>query len=211
MRPQGRDTLAGRLGAAALACERTFNLGRVEWLDAQARRGNVPYFINISADGRSLVSAFGPAPSVVGAPAFATVRPRTLLMDDELMRRARAASAVVVGLGTAIGYLALRAAAPVLWSAFGAFTMAFACSGCATLGQGLWQQTAELLPILVALALLAWGARFSGWLLAAPAFMGTALDVRPADAPLILGLCAAWVVVAQHARTSLPRLMFAAV
>jgi hypothetical protein len=205
--PQGGDTVPGRFGAAVLACGRAFELGEVEWIEERGRRGSVPYFVNISADRRELVSGFGPAPAVLGAPAFLSLQPGAPVDDDELIRRARRASAIAVALCGALGYLALRATATRAWSVLGAFTVLVAFSGCATLAQGLWQQTAALVPVMASVAALAWSERRPRWLTVGPALIGAAALIRPADFPLALGLFVAWVIMAQRARLSVGRLV----
>jgi hypothetical protein len=163
--------------------------------------------VNISADRRELVSGFGPAPAVLGAPAFLSLQPGAPVDDDELIRRARRASAIAVALCGALGYLALRATATRAWSVLGAFTVLVAFSGCATLAQGLWQQTAALVPVMASVAALAWSERRPRWLTVGPALIGAAALIRPADFPLALGLFVAWVIMAQRARLSVGRLV----
>jgi hypothetical protein len=144
---------------------------------------------------------------VLGAPAFLSIEPGASVDDDELLRRARRASAVAVALSGALGYLALRATATRAWSAMGAFTLLVAFSGCATLAQGLWQQTAALLPLMGSVAAIAWAERSPRWLTVVPALIAAATLIRPADFPLALGLSAAWVMLAQRARFSIGRLV----
>jgi hypothetical protein len=199
LRPKGTDTLPGRLGAVTLACMRSDDLALVEWVRRETVTHGAPYWIAITRDGRHLVSTWGPAPSWVGALAFAALPEGAVVTDTEMQRIARHAAAATLALATAVLFLGmLRSLSPrsaALWS------MAVVCSvaGAGTLGQALWQQTVALPPLAAALASLAWFEK--RWpLLLTPACLAVLLLTRPPEAALVLALGVLWVLRARALR-----------
>lgn len=198
LRPQSSDTSPGMLGAIVLSCHGDQNLARIPWIDRRARLHTLPYFAAISADGRELVSTFGPAPSVLGRLAYLDLRPGQRVDDFAMRVRARHASAMAVGLAAALCAIALLAWTSGLVAGLGAMVAATSFAGVATMGQGLWQQTAALPFVVGSFAALAWSPKHRGALLVAPASIAVAALIRPADAPLLAALFACWVLAARQ-------------
>ncbi|MBI2394104.1 MAG: hypothetical protein HYV09_31320 [Deltaproteobacteria bacterium] len=192
LRPQTSDTTPGFLGAIVLACHGDQDLSRVPWVDAQARNVAVPYWATITADGRGLVSTFGPGPAALGRPALLGLRPGDAVEEDALRGRVRNAAAASVGVATAFACLAALAWAPTWIAMVAALVAACSFAGAPNLGQGLWQQTAALPALLAALAGVAWTARSRAATVLAPAAAVLAVLLRPADAPLSVALLTAW-------------------
>ena len=177
-RPISGDTLPTRYGGLVLACTGSFDLRRVEWIADHAK----PYWARSTRD--ELVSVYGPAPAVVAGLAFLGVESVT---PDEVQQRGRFVAAGLVALAAALLALSMRRG----WFALVA---ALSFAGAATLGQALWQQSVSL-PLLVG-ALAACAARDRrprvAW--CAPALLTAAVLIRPAIAPLGLGIGLAWLV-----------------
>ncbi len=205
LRGQSADTTPGFLGGVVLACNGDFNLGRIPWLDRAARTGAIPYYAAISADGREIVSTFGPAPAVLGRAAFIGLEPGQRVEDLNLRTRARHAAAAALAVATSCLALALLAWTSVGWAAAGALVAATSFAGAAGPGQGLWQQTAALPFLAASLAALAWSERSRAATIVAPAAAIVAALIRPADAFLSIAIVACWVLVA-YRRRSLPEI-----
>jgi hypothetical protein len=192
LRSRGSDTLPGRLGAVALACSGNDDVGTIEWIRQRAIRSGVPYWFAITADGRRLVSPWGPSPSWLGSLAFGSLPRGSIVAVADLLRYARRASACTVGLAAALlcgGLLRwLSPARAILWSLAAAFSIA----GVGTFGQALWQQTAALPWLAAALASLSW--RDHRWsLVLTPACLTALVLVRPPEVILVTGLAALWI------------------
>ncbi len=193
LRPQGTDTVPGRVGAVAVACTGSFDLRDVDWLADMAAKRQVPYYA-LAADDDRLVSTFGRAPAVLGAASMAFLAPGQRVTDRFLQRQARLAAAFALALATALLCLALLAvAAPPVALALSA-SVALSCAGSATLGQALWQQTPALPVLCAALASLFWGRKHRWVLLTVPALLAVLVLLRPPSFALALGLAGAWFV-----------------
>jgi len=189
----GADTWPGRYGAAVFACRSTLDLREVDWMAAAAAEGELPYFVARTTDG-SVSSVFGPMPALLGAPFMEGLEPGTVVTDLEIERRARHASALAVALAAILLSAALSARAPPITAAALALVTALSFAGVPTLGQGLWQQTALLVPFTAAMATLAWASWRGGLLLAlTPSLLAVAALTRPNAAILVLVLGYAWL------------------
>jgi hypothetical protein len=197
MRPQGGDTVPGRLGAAALACAGTLDLREVEWVAERAKRRSLPYWVRPAPDGR-LVSTFGRAAPILGSVMMIDLRPGDVVTDRDLQSRARHAAALAIALAAALLALALLASVSPLRAVAGATTAALSFAGCATLGQGLWQQTPALPFFMAAVAALAHGRQFPRILPFVPLLIGAALVLRPPALGIAAGLGLAWVLRARE-------------
>jgi hypothetical protein len=198
MRAQGADTVPGRFGAVALACKGTLDLREIGWIAAMAEADRLDYYARRTPQG-AVVSTFGPAPAVLGALAMLLLEPGEVVTSLDLQKRARVAAAGALALAAALLFVALAALTGPVRAFLGAATAVLSFAGCATLGQGLWQQTA-LLPLLVgALATLAWGRRWPWVLAGTPALLAAAALVRLPASALVLGLAVAWLLEARQA------------
>lgn len=187
LRPQGGDTVGGRLGAAVLACRGGFDLRQIDYL-ARRADGELPYWSARAPDG-AIGPIFGPAPAALGAPFFESLEPGAIVTDRDLALRARRAAAVAVAVSTTLLAAALSAELAPLGAAALALVAAASFAGAASLGQGLWQQTALLIPLTAALATIAWARWRRGLALAfAPACLVVAALVRPASVSLVAAL-----------------------
>ena len=190
-RGQGRDTVAGRLGAVAVTCNGSFDLAGVDWVRDAAAKHQTPYFATDGADG-AIVSIFGRGPALLGAVALQGLAPGQTVTDRDLRYAVRWGAAAAVALSGVLLALALLAFTSPAVAAGLALAASVSFAGSPSLGQGLWQQTA-CLPFLVAtLPCLAWSRRFHGLLLLVPALLGLALLQRPALGGLAFGLGLAW-------------------
>lgn len=190
LRPQGGDTLPGRLGAVTLACRQSLDLREVEWLRARVAQPPMPYYVHWAPDG-ALRSTFGPAPALLGMPAMVSLTPTMIVGDRALVRRARYASSGALGVSATLLCVALLAA--TAWRRAALLALVAACSfaGAATLGQGLWQQTAALPFLLGALASVAWSQDRKVLTPLAATLATLAVWCRPPLLPLAGGLCLA--------------------
>ncbi len=197
LRPQGGDTVPGRLGAAVLACRGDFDLRDVDWLGG-GRSGRAPSFVRVPSGGE-MVSTYGPAPAAAGSLAMASLKPGGLVGDRALMRRARYAAAACVGLAAALLCLALGAVTSPMRALAASAVAALSFAGAATLGQALWQQTVALPAVTGALATLAWGRHVSA-LMATPALLALSGMIRPPAAGVLIGLGLAWLLALRQVR-----------
>ena len=194
LRAVGADTTPGRLGAIALVCRHTLDLRTIDWI-AATRRDALPYWLVEGREGR-IVSVFGAVPALIGAPAFLSLPTDKVLWDRHLMKRARWSAAASLGLCTALLAWAIRRARPYDgWAGSGALVTAFSFAGAATLGQGLWQQTASLPFVVGSLLALTASNRSRVALHLAPALLLVATCIRPALASLALGMGLAWLAL----------------
>jgi hypothetical protein len=194
LRAMGGDTVPGRYGAAVFACRGGFDLREVDWIAAAAGAGHRPYYVLPARDG-ALVSMYGPAPALLGAPFLESVEPGALLSDRDLAARSRLGAALSVGLAITLLAGALCARIAALPATLLVLTIGASFAGAGTLGQAPWQQTALLVPLTAAVATVAW-ARWRGGLLlvATPALLAVAFFVRPAASLLLLALGATWLL-----------------
>lgn len=175
------DVVPGRYGAFVLHCGGGFDLRHLPWIDALDDRGGLPYWAQLDRD-RRIVSTFGPGPAVAGA--IAMIGAGDAASDDALRIRERVAAGSLLAIATALLVLAVLARRSLRASlGFGAIA-ALSYAGAATLGQGLWQQTVALPFLVGALATLAWNKPR----VVTPALLVVAVLLRPAIAPLALGL-----------------------
>jgi len=186
------DTTGGRVGGALLRCAGSFDLSRVDWVHDEKVRGRTFYFIWPDVTGE-YTSVFGPAPAVIGAVALADFGEGATLDDDTVRRRERAAAAVLLAISAVLLAVACRARTswPRALVASGTAVLSFA--GAATLGQGLWQATTALPPLMTGLALVAWRERYPRLALGAPAALLLAVMLRPPVVPLALAIALSWV------------------
>ncbi len=197
-RGQGRDTVAGRVGAATVACNGSFDLASVAWVREAAAKHQAPYFATDGTDG-AIVSIFGRGPAALGALALQGLVPGQTVTDRDLRYAVRWGAAAAVALSALLLGLALLAFASPVVAAGLALAAGVSFAGSPSLGQGLWQQTA-CLPFLVAtLPCLAWSRRFHWLLLGVPALLGVALLQRPALGGLAFGLGIAWILCVRAA------------
>ena len=196
LRPTSGDTVAARLGGAELRCGGSFDLYRLDWIKQARDSKHTPYYV-WGDDLGEITSIFGPAPAVVASIALLDFGDSDSISDRTLRQRERDAAAVLLALGVAL--LVLAAAARSTWRRAvltGAVAM-LSFAGAATLGQGLWQATVALPPLVGALATLAWRERIPRVALATPALLVLAVMLRPTIAPLGLGMGIAWAVQAR--------------
>jgi len=182
--PQGGDAVPGRLGMATLSCHGTSDLARVDWVRVAALRGQLPYYLVLSADRRAVVSTFGPGPATWGRLFFEPPLPGMRLTDLELAEAARRAAAAALGLSTSLLVLALLSTASSWVAVVGGLTAALSFGGVVGLGRGLFQQTPSLMLLMAALAAAAHARRYP-WLLPVALGCGVlSVTLRPADLPL---------------------------
>jgi hypothetical protein len=194
LRAMGGDTVPGRYGAAVFACRGGFDLREVDWIAAAAAAGRRPYYVLPAKDG-ALVSMYGPAPALLGAPFLESLEPGAMLSDRDLAARTRLGAALSVGVAIALLAGALCARIPAPYATLLALAVGASFAGAGTLGQAPWQQTALLVPLTAAIATIA-GARWRGGILlvATPALLVVAFFVRPAASLLLLALGATWAL-----------------
>ena len=186
------DTTGGRVGGALLRCTGSFDLSRVDWVNDEKIHNRTFYFIWPDISGE-WTSVFGPAPAVVGAVALADFGEGTTLDDDTVRRRERDAAAVLLAMAAVLLVVACRAKTgwPRALIAGGTAVLSFA--GAATLGQGLWQATTALPPLMAGLALVAWREQYPRLALGAPAALLLAVMLRPPIAPLAVAIGIPWL------------------
>lgn len=212
LRVQGGDTIPGRFGAAVYACTGSSNLGEISWLHDQALHGKLSYFAQPAADGTALISTFGPGPALLGAPSMLSLKDGSLVDDRELLKRARYSAAASIALASLFLFLALIRRTSAKLALFASLTAGLSFAGAASLGQGLWQQTAALPFLILALALIDSIAQRTQLLGAsepareprarlaaalpvvlAPPALAVALWIRPVEIALIGGLSLAYL------------------
>lgn len=182
LRPQGADTVPGRLAMVTLACDGTSNLISIDWLRRRAETKGAPYYVQVTNEGRSLASVFGPGPGWLGSVLFRDVPPGTMIDDYLLRTRARWAACLAVtgaALALAGGLCALTDLASAILIAL-CVVLSFA--GVASLGQGLWQQTAALPWYVTSLATALWVRRVPRVFVVTVVSSAIACWLRPADA-----------------------------
>lgn len=194
LRPQGADTVPGRLAMATLACEGRSDLSTIDWLVMRAQSGRLPYYARVSDDERSIVSAFGPGPGWLGWPFFEDVRPGSVIADQQLRERARIAASTACAVATLLLALGLLAVSRWGWALAGAATASLSFAGIASLSQGLWQQTAALPCVALGVALALWCRRRPVLLPIAVSVAVVGAWLRPPDAALALGVALLAVV-----------------
>jgi len=187
------DIVPGRLGAAVLRCTGSFDLARVDWVADEWKDHGIEYYVEPGDHAGELTSVFGPAPAAVGAVALADFGDGATLGDEALRRRARDAAAVLLAISGVLLVLACLAITtlPRALAAGGIAVLSFA--GAATLGQGLWQASVALPPLIAGLALVAWHERRPQLALGAPAALLVAVMIRPSVAVLAIGLGVPWL------------------
>jgi hypothetical protein len=203
LRPQGGDTVPGRLGMATLACRGNQDLADVAWVAGLVSRGTTVYFVRPALEGRALVSTFGPGPAWLGWLATGGLEPGAPVSDDALRGRARVAAASAVSVSAALLVIGASAVvSPLLAVALG-LAAALSFAGVATLAQGLWQQTAALPFLAGALSATLWLHRVPKLLPAVTLCAACAAWLRPADLPLLLFVAAGAVMRSLRAERSL--------
>jgi hypothetical protein len=195
LRPQGTDTVAGRLSALTLACAGNHDLAEMPWLKSGVSLEQPPYFLRTTADKKGWVSTFGPGPAWVGQLAAWNLEDGTSLDDQIIRKRTRVVATLLAVLAGLLLYVALLAAQPPRISAFGAMAATLSFAGVSTLGQGLWQQTAALVPLLLVCAAASWGHRYAWALLVASVSAVGGAWLRPPDLAIFGSLLLyAWMV-----------------
>jgi hypothetical protein len=190
----GGDTVPGRLGAATFACRSTLDLREIDWIAADDAAGFLPYYAARVRHG-AVNSVFGPIPAVLGAPFMEGLEEGSLVTDAELGRRARHAATLAVSLSAILLTAALAARTTALRAAALALVTVFSFGGVPTLAQGLWQQTACLVPLVAAMATVAWARWRGGALLVlTPALLCVAVLTRPNTALLVGALGIGWIL-----------------
>jgi hypothetical protein len=187
-RMQSMDSTPGRFGALTRDCRGSSNLGLVEPMHAYATQQGVPWFVRITKDGKGLASAFGPGPEYLGAWLGAAPRKASAVDEATLYRRAQLAATAAVAAAASLLFLALAADVSIRLALLGAFLAGLSFAGLPSLGQSLWQQTSALPPLLLSLALAAFVPRMVWMLPLVAACASLAASLRPADAPLCLGV-----------------------
>jgi hypothetical protein len=193
LRQTSGDTAAGRIGGLVLRCTGSFDLSRAAVVATLTNESKVLYWM-LYDQAEEFSSTFGPAPAVVAAVALPDFGEGDELTDHSLRVRERGAAAVLVALSALLLAIALRARTSVLRATLGGALAAASFAGAATLGQGLWQASVALPPLVGALALLAWRNQRPRLTLAVPALALLAVMIRPTITPLALGIGVAWAV-----------------
>ena len=190
LRPQGADTVPGRLGMLALACEGSPDLTGVSWLREETRQGRPPYWVQVSSDQHALVSTFGPGPAYLGWPFAADLKPGTVITDAEIQSRARHAAAAAVSVSAFLAAFALLAEYPIGIALLAGLVAGGSFAGLGVLGQGLWQQSAAL-PFFMAAAAGGFWAKHNVWAVV-PAVLAAVVAawLRPPDIALAIALLA---------------------
>ena len=148
-----------------------------------------------------MVSVFGPVPALLGGPFLEGLEPGAVITDLELERRTRHAATLAVSLAAMLLAAALSARMSPARAAGLALVTGLSFGGVATLGQGLWQQTAFVVPLMAAAATVAW-ARWRGGmlLLLTPALLSVAALTRPNAALLVVAVGVTWLLaLKEHA------------
>ncbi len=124
LRPQGGDTVPGKVGMHVLQCERSFDLAGAGWLRERTLAGKRPYYAVVTADRSRLVSTWGPGPAVWGALTSLPLDPGLVVDDATLARRARRSAAFAVALASLFLFLAIAQRAHPVVALVGATTAA---------------------------------------------------------------------------------------
>jgi hypothetical protein len=192
LRQLSGDTVAGRIGGAVLRCTGSFDLSHLDWVKAETDNHGVEYYFWPDIAGE-YTSVFGPGPAVVGAVAVADFGEGATISDDALRRRERDAAGVLLAIAAVL--LVIACCARTTWprALIGGGTAVLSFAGAATLGQGLWQATTALPPLMAGLALVAWKERAPRLAMAAPAALLLAVMLRPTIAPVAIAIGIAWV------------------
>jgi hypothetical protein len=194
LRASGADTVPGRLGAAVFACRSTLDLREVDWIAANDSSASLPYYAVRARDG-AVISVFGPGPAVLGAPFMEGLEEGAIITDLELERRARYAAALAVAFAATFLAGALAARTTPLRATAIALVTSLSFAGVSTLGQGLWQQTVFIVPLMAAVATIAWARWRGGALLAlTPGLLVVAELVRPGAIFLVGAAALTWIL-----------------
>ena len=188
LRPQGADTVPGRLGAYVLACKDTHNLGEIPWIKASTSNSHPPYFFRTTADQRGWVSTFGPGPTWLGQLSLFGLHGDDVIDDKQMRQRSRLVATLCVAFSAFFLFLLLCRSTSLLGAALGAVVGGLSFSGLSILGQGLWQQTAALIPLILALSCMTMVNRHQMMLAAVSLFCAIGIFTRPPDGFLFLGI-----------------------
>jgi hypothetical protein len=165
---------------------------------ANAATDRLPYYAARGRDG-AVVSVFGPGPAVLGAPFMEGLEKGSIITDAELQTRARHAAALAVALAATLLAGALCARTRPTRAAGLALAAALSFAGVPTLGQGLWQQTVSIVPLMAAVATWAWASWRGGAALAlTPGLLAMTALARPNGLFLVLAVATCWAL-AVHA------------
>ncbi len=189
LRPQGGDTVPGKIGMHVLQCEHSFDLAGVGWLRDQVLAGKRPYYAIVTADRNRLVSTWGPGPALWGALTSLPLDSGSVVDDTTLAHRARRSAALAVALASLFLFLAIAERAHPLIALAGAVTAALSFGGAGSLGQALWQQTVACVAFTASWFAFARGTKESTsvlWLAAGAVLSLTAGLLRPADGLLAI-------------------------
>lgn len=189
LRPQGGDTVPGKVGMHVLQCERSFDLAGADWLRDRVLEGRRPYYAVVTADNSRLVSTWGPGPAIWGALTSFPLSAGSTVDDRTLARRARVSAALAVSVASLFLFLAIAQRADPIIAFVGAATAALSFGGAALLGQALWQQTVSCVAFTASWWALARGTKESAsvfWLSAGAALSLAAGMLRPADGIIAL-------------------------
>jgi hypothetical protein len=188
LRPQGADTVPGRLGAYVLACKDTHNLGEIPWLKASKSLSHPPYFFRTTADQRGWVSTFGPGPTWLGQLSLFGLHGDDVIDDTQMRQRSRLVATLCVAFSAFFLFVLLCRSTSLLGAALGAVVGGLSFSGLSILGQGLWQQTAALIPLILALTSMTMVHQHRMMLAAVSFFCAVGIFTRPPDVFLFLGI-----------------------
>jgi hypothetical protein len=204
LRASGGDTVPGRYGAAVFACRSSLDLREVDWMKSYDAADSLPYYAQRTREG-AVASVFGPGPAWLGAPFMESLEPGTGFGDYELERRARHAAALALGFAATLLCAALSARMTPGAAAAMALVTGLSFAGVPTLGQGLWQQTVFVVPLMAAVATVAWASWREGALLAlTPGLLFVAGLTRINDAVLVLAVGVTWVIAVRESARRLP-------
>ena len=204
LRPQGGDTVPGKVGMHVLQCERSFDLAGADWLRDQVLVGKRPYYAVVTADRSRLVSTWGPGPAVWGALTSLPLDSGSVVDDATLARRARRSAAFAVALASLFLFLAIAQRAHPAIALVGATTAALSFGGAGLLGQALWQQTVACVVFAGSWLAIARGTKETTsflWLSVGAALSLMAGLLRPADSVLAiagLALCCRPLLQKRH-------------
>lgn len=189
LRPQGGDTVPGKVGMHVVQCERSFDLAGADWLRDQVLAGKRPYYAVVTADRSRLVSTWGPGPAVWGAFTSPSLDPGAVVDDVTLASRARRSAALAVALASLFLFLAIVQRAHPVVALIGAGAASLSFAGAGLLGQGLWQQTVACVVFAASWLALARGMKESTSVLWLSFGAGLSLAsglLRPADGVLAI-------------------------
>jgi len=207
----------GRIGGAVLRCGGTFDLARVDWIQAARDQNKTFYFVRYDHVDE-MTSVFGPGPAVVGALAMLDVGEGDSISDASLRSRERIAGAALVAIAAVLMLIAglagsrthadggaaaadaqdeaMRRRAALgpnlMLAAITAMLCVLSFAGVATLGQGPWQATTPLPFPLGAVAVPGWPEARPRPPFVVPALLLVAVMLRPTIAPLALGIGLTW-------------------